>query len=179
VTATPDAPPMTERMVVLDAKLRELTGVGLRDFLSHRWERGDSWDDIALDLRHVLRDTPYGASGESLVQYALRLGVISERGQRRPTLRPRPRREMTDAMDIVDAALRVDGSTGLRDFLASRWDGGNRSGWNTIARELRQAVPGVDLELTRETVLQWADRLGIRKRPKGQARVRRGRRPAP
>ena len=70
----------TDRMRLIDAELRkpERGGEPLRDYLARMWNQGngDTWDNIALDLRQKLTGTPYERiPRETVSQYARRYGV--------------------------------------------------------------------------------------------------------
>jgi hypothetical protein len=91
-----ESPAMTDRMVILDTLLRERAGESLQDFIASRWLQGNgkSWDRIAEEMRLKLEGTGYEPPRESVIQYAIRFGIIPTRpkGQAR-----RRSRRTTDA----------------------------------------------------------------------------------
>ena len=71
----------TDRMRLIDGVLRERHGESLRAYLARMWAdgNGDTWDNIALDLRQKLTGTPYERiPRETVSQYARRYGVAPE-----------------------------------------------------------------------------------------------------
>jgi hypothetical protein len=90
-----ESPAMTDRMVILDTLLRERAGESLQDFIASRWLQGNgkSWDRIAEEMRLKLEGTGYEPPRESVIQYAIRFGIIPTR----PQGQARRRRRTTDA----------------------------------------------------------------------------------
>lgn len=84
-------PVMTDRMNIYDRLLRERRHPGLRQFIETRYAdgRGKSWDDITLDLRDALRGTDYEPPRESVIQMALRFGIITDRPKGQARVRRR------------------------------------------------------------------------------------------
>ncbi len=83
----------TDRMRLIDAELRKRANVSFRDYLTEAWDegKGHSWDRITSDLRLQLEGTPYDATPrETVIQYALRYGVIAERPKGMARVRRRP-----------------------------------------------------------------------------------------
>ncbi len=166
----------TDRMRLIDAELRQRGIVGLRRFIADRWADGEggSWDDIALELRTALKDSPYdGTPRETVIKYALRYGVIADRGQRS---RKTPRRDQTTRMAVIDQTLRDAGHPGLQQQLETMHAAGDS--WDDIALALRGQLKDTPYaRLSRETAIRFARRYGIlpAQRPKGSARVRRPR----
>jgi hypothetical protein len=84
-------PVMTDRMNIYDRLLTERKFPGLRRFIEDRYAggRGKSWDDITLDLRDALRGTDYEPPRESVIQMAMRFGIITERPKGQARVRRR------------------------------------------------------------------------------------------
>jgi hypothetical protein len=91
-TAGTSAVDETDRMVIINGLLAERSSTTLRDFLAERWRdgRGMSWDRVASELRVALDGTGYQPPRETVIKYALRYGVITERPTGQARVRRRP-----------------------------------------------------------------------------------------
>ena len=86
-----DASVMTDRMTIYDGLLRQRHDTTLREFLASRWQdgAGKAWDDIALELRAALKDSPYEPPRQSVIDMAVRLGIYTDRPKGMARLRRR------------------------------------------------------------------------------------------
>ena len=73
---------MTDRMILIENALKAAGESSLHDFIAARWKdgNGETWDEIAMQLRTALKDTPYsGTPRETVTKYAVNLGIVKER----------------------------------------------------------------------------------------------------